>query len=125
MRSPLRRVLLQQVFQTMRRRVDPARVAGIDAVVEFRVRRSGGRPADRVQVAIADGRCTTSRGAHRRATVTLDMGPATFLRLVGGAAGVHRLVLLGKLRVWGDLVLAARLPELLNIPKSGGRTLAR
>ena len=118
MRSPLRRFLLRQIFQTMRRRVDPAQAAGLDAVVEFRIRRSGGRPADRFQVVIADGRCTASRGADRRASVTLDMGPATFLRLVGGAAGVPKLVLLGKLRVWGDLVLAARLPELLNIPKA-------
>ena len=118
MRSPLRRMLVWQIFQTMCRRVDPAQAAGVDAVVEFRIRRSGGSSAVRTQVVIGGGRCTTRRGGERRPSVTLDMGPATFLRLVGGATGVPRLVLLGKLRVWGDLVLAARLPELLNIPKA-------
>ena len=117
MRSPLRRVLLWQIFRTMRRRIDPAQAPGVDAVVEFRIRRSGGGPVDRFQVVIAGGRCTTSRGGGRRPSVRLDMGPATFLRLVGGATGAPRLVLLGKLRVWGDPLLAARLPGLLNIPK--------
>ena len=116
MRSPLRRMLLWQIFQTMRRRVDPARAAGVDAVIEFRIRRSGGTPAERAQVVLAGGRCTTSRGGDRRPSVTLDMGPATFLRLVGGASSAPKLMLQGRLWVWGDLMLAARLPELLNIP---------
>ena len=46
------------------------------------------------------------------------MGPATFLRLVGGASGAPKLMLQGRLWVWGDLVLAARLPVLLNIPQA-------
>ena len=117
MRSPLRRLLLRQIFRTMRRRFDPAQAAGVDAVVEFRIRRSGGGPVDRFQVVISRGRCTTSRGGGRRPSVTLDMGPATFLRLVGGAAGAPKLVLMGKLWVWGDPLLAARLPSLLNIPR--------
>ena len=118
MRSPLRRMLLWQIFQTMCRRVDPAQAAGVDAVVEFRIRRSGGSSAVRTQVVIGGGRCTTRRGGERRPSVTLDMGPATFLRLVGGASSAPRLVLQGRLWVWGDLVLAARLPVLLNIPKA-------
>ena len=118
MRSPLRPILLWQIFRTMRRRFDPARAAGVDAVVEFRIRRSGGAPVGRFQVTIAGGRCTTRRDGDARPSVTLDMGPATFLRLVGGATGVPKLVLLGKLRVWGDPLLAARLPRLLRIPNT-------
>jgi len=116
MRSPLRGVLLWQIFRTMARRVDPAQAANVDAAVEFRIRRSDGGGPDRVQVVIADGRCTTSRRGGRIPTVTLDMGPASFLRLVGGADSALRLVLRGKLRVGGDPFLAARLPKLLNIP---------
>jgi hypothetical protein len=59
-----------------------------------------------------------STGGGLRPSVTPDMGPATFLRLVGGASGAPKLMLQGRLGVWGDLVLAARLPELLNLPKA-------
>ena len=117
MQSPLRGVLLWQVFRTMRQRFDGDRASGVDAVVEFRIRRSGAGRADCYQVMIAGGRCETTRGPRWAATVTLDMGAASFLRLVGGAAGAPKLVLLGKLRVWGDPLLAARLPGLLNIPR--------
>ena len=121
MGSPLRGVLLWQIFRTMRRRFAADQASGVDAVVEFRIRRSRSARIDRFQVAIAGGRCTTTRGGERIPTVTLDMGSASFLRLVGGVDGATKLVLLGRLRVRGDPFLAARLPKLLNIPKRGPR----
>lgn len=121
MRSPLRPVLLWQIFKTMRRRFDADRAPGIDAVVEFRIRRRRSGRADRYQVAMADGRCTATRWARRPPTVTLEMEGVPFLRLVGGAAGAARLVLSGRMSVRGDLLLAARLPALLNIPQGARR----
>jgi hypothetical protein len=38
MRSRVRRILLWQIFRTMRQRFDAERAAGVDAVVEFRIR---------------------------------------------------------------------------------------
>ena len=116
MRGPLRGFLLWQIFRTMARRFDPGQARGLDAVVEFRVRRSVGAGVDRRQVVIADGRCTATSRGGRAPTVTLEMGPVTFLRLVGGADSALGLVLRGKLRVGGDPFLAVRLPALLNIP---------
>lgn len=121
MRSPLRPLLLWQIFKTMRQRFDADRVPGVDAVVEFGIRRRRCGRADRYQVAMAGGRCTARRWARRPPTVTLDMESVPFLRLVGGAAGAPRLVLGGRIRVRGDLLLAARLPALLNIPQAARR----
>jgi SCP-2 sterol transfer family len=119
MRRPFRRILLWQIFTTMCRRVD-ANAWPADAVVQFRIRRHRSTTVDRYQVAIANGRCRASRSAKRRPTVTLDLMPVPFLRLVGGAAGAPSLILTGRLRVAGDLLLAARLPRLLNVPRQGG-----
>ena len=116
MSGPLRGLLLWQIFRTMGRRFDPDQAPGLDAVVEFRIRGSRPGSVDRFQVVVAAGRCRATRGGGRAPTVTLDMGPVSFLRLVGGADGALRLILRGKLRVWGDPVLALRLPRLLNIP---------
>ena len=116
MQSPLRVFLLWQIFRTMRQRFDADRASGARAVVEFRIRRPCAGIVDRYQVAVADGRCTTTRRGGRVPNLTLDMGPVGFLRLVGGAVGAPRLFLRGELRVSGDVFLAARLPTLLNIP---------
>jgi SCP-2 sterol transfer family protein len=120
MRRPIRRILLWQIFTTMCQRVDP-NAWPTDAVVEFRIRRQRSRTIDRYQVAIAKGRCRATRSPKRTSTVTLDLKPASFLRLVGGAAGAPGLILAGRLRVGGDLLLAARLPRLLKIPRPSGR----
>ena len=116
MGGPLRRVLIWQIFRTMRQRADAERVAGIDAIVEFQVR--GGRHGrtDRRQVVIANGRCKTPARATRRPTLTVQLTPVAFLRLVGGASGPSRLVMTGGLKVRGDLLLAMRLPQVLGIP---------
>ncbi|MGZ6640556.1 MAG: SCP2 sterol-binding domain-containing protein [Solirubrobacteraceae bacterium] len=121
MRSPLRRLLLWQIFKTMRQRVDAGRTAGVDAVVEFRIRQPTGSAVDRYQVAMADGVCRTTRHGEQAPTVALDMDSVSFLCLVAGAAGARTLFLTGRLRVRGDFLLATRLPTLLNIPRAPGR----
>jgi hypothetical protein len=65
MHSPLRGILLWQVFRTICQRFDRARAAKLDAVVEFRIR--GRRPGrlDRYQVAVAGGDCATRRRGER------------------------------------------------------------
>ena len=120
MHRPLRRILLWQIFTTMCQRVDASRSWPADAVVEFRIRRHRSNTIDRYQVAIANGRCRATRSTKTTPTVTLDLMPVPFLRLVGGAASAPRLIFTGALRVGCDLLLAARLPRLLNIPRRGG-----
>ena len=118
MRGPLRRLLIWQIFRTMRQRFDPDRAAGVNAVVEFRV--LGGRRGrtDRRQVVIADRRCLTPARPAYPPTLTLELDPVAFLQLVGGVVGAWRLVLAGRLQVRGDLILALRLPRVLGIPST-------
>ncbi len=113
MRSRLRPVLLWQIFRTIRRRALPE--PRVDAVVEFRIteRRDGG--VDRYRLTLADGRCRTSRRDESPA-LTLELGPVAFLRLVSGTAGTTGLVLTGKLKLRGQLLLALALPAALRIP---------
>ena len=115
MRSHLRGVLLWQIFRTISQRAEPEK--RVNAVVEFRItgRRDGGN--DRYQLALSDGRCRTSRHGGRRATLTLELEPVAFLRLAGGTASPQRLLLAGKLKLRGDLMLALALPRTLRLPK--------
>ena len=115
MRGRLRGVLLWQIFRTITQRAQPD--AGVNAVVEFRItgRRDGG--IDCYQLVLADGRCRRSRREGRSAALTLELEPVAFLRLAGGIASPQRLLVAGKLKLRGDLVLALGLPRALRLPR--------
>jgi predicted lipid carrier protein YhbT len=125
MRGPLRAILLWQIFTTMCQRVDAVREPGLDVIIEFRIRRARSRNVDRCRIAIADGRCTTTRRGERNPTVALELDGVSFLRLVGGAAAPAGLLFRGRLKLRGDLLLGARLPRMLNIPRPSGPRRAR
>jgi hypothetical protein len=114
MRSRLRDVLLWQIFRTIRQRAQPD--TRLKAVVEFRItgRRGGG--VDRCRLTLTDGRCWTSRRGGSSPALTLELEPVAFLRLVGGTASAQRLLITGKLKLRGDLMLALALPAALRLP---------
>lgn len=118
MRAPFGGVLRWQIFTTMRQRFDGDRASGLEAVVEFRIRRPGRQAVDRYQLAMAGGRCRRLKHAERSPAVTLEMDSPSFLRLVGGASGAPILMVTRRLKVRGDFLLAARLPGLLKIPRA-------
>ena len=114
MRSRRRRVLLWAIFRTIRQRARPD--ARVNAVVEFRItgRRDGA--IDCYQFTLADGRGVTSKRGGRRPALTLELESVAFLRLAGGTASPPRLLLAGKLKLHGDLMLALALPTALRLP---------
>ncbi len=69
------------------------------------------------QLTLTDGRCRRSRRGARRPTLTLELEPVAFLRLVGGAASASRLLIAGKLKLRGDLMVALALPAALRLPR--------
>jgi putative sterol carrier protein len=121
MRGRLRGVVLGQIFRTIRRRAQPD--PRVDAVIEFRItgRRDGG--IDRYQLALIDGRGRRPRHDEPKPALTLELEPVAFLRLIGGTASAERLLIAGKLKVRGDLLLALALPTALGAPRRRTRTL--
>jgi hypothetical protein len=119
----LRGVVLWQIFRTMRQRAQPD--ARVDAVVEFRItgRRNGG--IDTYQLALIDGRGRRPGRNAPRPSLTLELEPVAFLRLVGGTAGAERLLIAGRLKVRGDLLLALALPTALRVPRRRPRPLSK
>jgi len=108
-------VLLWQIVRTIAQRAQPD--ARVEAVVEFRItgRRDGA--IDRYQITLSNGRARASRGTGPAPALTLELEPVAFLRLVGGTASPQRLLIAGKLKLRGDLILALALPTALRIPK--------
>lgn len=116
MNGPLRDIVVSEVFRRMPERFNARAASGTDATIAWRI----GRPSggfDHYLVTIADGRCTVTReepaGDPR---VSLQMDSLNFCKLVTGNANPVMQFMSGKLSVRGDLMFAATVTRLFDIP---------
>jgi alkyl sulfatase BDS1-like metallo-beta-lactamase superfamily hydrolase len=110
-----RKVLLATIFAGMRRRFDPQAAAGVDTVIEWRIRGAGGAPDDGYEVVVRDGRGRVRRGGGDKPAVTFTIGAADLLRLATGATPWQRMLADGSLQIAGDPFVALRLPKLFRL----------
>lgn len=97
-------IVLGQIFSEMEGRFLPEKAAGRSAVIQYDVNTPEGTEAYRVVV--ADGTCSTSKGAGQDSTVTLVLSLADFLRLISGKLNGVQAFMSGKLKIRGDMMLA-------------------
>jgi putative sterol carrier protein len=117
MASENRGAILDDIFRRMSEHVDPQRARGVDAVIHWKILDRPGGGYDHYEVVVSDGRCEVSQSPSREPRVTLKVRPVDFLRLVSGNESGPKLFMLGRLRIEGDLMLAAQLTSLFRIPR--------
>jgi SCP-2 sterol transfer family len=110
-----RELILGEIFRRMPERFDPQGGARIDAVVEWRIRDPDGGH-DSWHLTIRDGECKVAEGPAESPTVTYEISPLDFIKLITGNASGPKLFLFGKLKIRGDLMLGARMQTLFSIP---------
>jgi predicted lipid carrier protein YhbT len=115
-RGPVRKVLLTSVFRAMPGQIDRQRAKGVDAVVEWRVLNHKGVADSIWTTAIADGRCVVTRGAAVDPRTTIELTTGDFLLLAAGQASGPTLLFSGRLKLSGDLMLAAGLASMFTPP---------
>ena len=113
-----RELVLSEVFNRMPEAFRADKAGDLDAVVEWRVKGAADGGHDSWQLTIRDGRCTLAREGSEDPTVTLIVGPVDFLKLVTGNASGPMMFTFGKLKVRGDLMLAARIQSFFAVPRS-------
>ena len=116
MRSPIRELILDEVFRRFPEYVDPSKLDGVAGAMEWKITgRADGR-YDRYVVAIEQGEVRTGRDLDARPRATMRLDGVDFLKLVTGNASPTMSFLRGRLRLKGDLVFAAQLPRVFRIP---------
>src|SRR4051812_3299578 len=103
-----RELILAGVFEAMPASFLAEHAAGLEAVAEWRV------DGERWQVRMAGHGCTVERDGAATPDVVYEIGGVDFLRLVSGQVDGPQLFVTGRLRVEGDLMLAARMPALFR-----------
>ena len=107
-------LILGQVFERMPEFFEPSRAGDVEAVSEWRIDIPGADEPERWQVAIAGGGAQVTRGGDQQPTVVYALGGLDFLKLITGAVEGPQLFITGKLRIEGDLMLAARMPSMFR-----------
>jgi predicted lipid carrier protein YhbT len=122
--AELRARVLQEVFGRMGRQFKPEAAGTLKALIRWKITGVGGAADDTAEDAvyetdISEGTCTVSRGrSNAEPRVTLVMGDAEFLKLVSGNANPVTMFMTRKLKVAGDVALAAGLTRYFDIPKA-------
>jgi hypothetical protein len=111
-----RDLILEEIFRRMPESFDPDRGGGVDAVVEWRILDRPGGGYDAWQMVIEDGQCRVQAGPADDPTVTYEIKPIDFIKLITNNASGPKLFLFGKLKITGNLLLAARMPAFFAIP---------
>lgn len=116
LRGPHREQILDAVFDRMGKQFRPDLAGGLTALIRWEI--IGSTPLV-YEVSIGGGACTTSKGrSDDDARVTLNLADADFVKLVSGNAGGPMLFMTRKMRVDGDLGLAAGLTRYFDIPRA-------
>ncbi|GGV45035.1 SCP2 sterol-binding domain-containing protein [Streptomyces spectabilis] len=116
--APLRGRVLREVFARMERQFRPEAAGTLKALIRWQVTGSEGVEDTVYETDIAEGACAVRAGrSEAEPRVTLVMGDAEFLKLVSGNANPVTLFMTRKLKVVGDVALAAGLTRYFDIPK--------
>lgn len=116
MHGELRARVLAAVFDRMKQQFRPDAAGQLTALIRWKIT---GEPDEVYETAIADGNCSVTHGrSAAEPRTTLVMGDAEFLKLVSGNGNPVTMFMMRKLRIAGDVGLAAGLTRYFDIPKA-------
>lgn len=123
LRTPIRRAVLEAIFRQMPQHFDRKAAGAMEVTIRWHITGSPGDPGDAVdtyELQINGGRCRVRRGENDtepRLTITLDA--AELVRLAAGNSDPIKAYFSGRVRLAGDIMLAAKLQSLFRIPGRG------
>jgi putative sterol carrier protein len=100
-----------QIFASMPNEMNAEKAKGINATFQFEL---AGKNGGIWAVSIADGRCAIENQPAANPHVTIKMTDDDFVALAVGKLQAVPAFISGKVRVYGDYVLATKLPVLFE-----------
>ena len=119
MGGPLRKQVLDEIFNRMAEHVDQNKLGDTNATIQFKILdrpEDQGGGYDHYEVVFANGTAKLSDTPGDKADVTIKVDPVNFLKLASNRASGPTLFMTGKLKLEGDLMLAQRMTSFFRIP---------
>ena len=101
----------KDLIAALPRAFDPAKANGISADVQLHL--TGNQGGDWV-IGVRNGACTVMAGTASNPTLSLDADAQDFVSLVTGRLNPMQALMMGRLKVQGDMGLAARFPSMFK-----------
>jgi putative sterol carrier protein len=118
MRGAVRELILDEVIRRFPEYVDSTKASGVNSVIGWKINGREDGEADRFRVAIRDGSVQAGRDLEGDPDVTIVIGGVEFLKLVTGNLNPVTAFMTGKLKLHGNIALAASLPGIFRIPSA-------
>ncbi|MCC6699377.1 MAG: SCP2 sterol-binding domain-containing protein [Candidatus Hydrogenedentes bacterium] len=99
-------------FSELQSKVDPAKIAGMNATYQFAISGDGGGDW---HVKIADGAAQVVAGVAESPSITLTASAEDWLKIVSGQLSGQTAFLTGKLKIKGDMSLAMKLQSVFAL----------
>lgn len=106
-------IVIRAMFRQLEKRYVPERANGFAGEIQYELERSEGSAAVWTLALDADG-ARARRGPADRPVLRLNASVADFVRIAGGELAPAKAVLTGRLKLHGDLMVAARLGEMFG-----------
>ena len=113
-----KRAPLDELFAEAARRFDPGSAGALKAIFEWRVELADAPPAC-YQLTVDGGTCSAHRDGSAEPSAVLTLPLSDLIDLVAGRVTASRLLLAQRLRIKGNVLLAARLPGLFDAHRLG------
>jgi putative sterol carrier protein len=117
MAGPTRMSVIDSIFEHMPRMFRSDRAGDLRATTHWTI--TGKRvPDDEWTVRVGDGQASAARGHDGNPAVSLSMGPVEFIKLITKTGNPVMMVMMGKIKIKGDMSLAANIGSLFDVPKA-------
>ena len=103
---------IQEFFDALSGKIEPARLAGMKATFQFVATGDGGGDW---YVKVADGKADVGKGKDPSPTIVLTASAADWLALMNGQMNGQTAFITGKLKIQGDMTLAMKLESLFQL----------
>lgn len=117
MAGPTRMSVIDSIFEHMPRMFRADRAGDLRATTHWTITGKG-VPDDQWTVRVGDGQASATRGHDGDASVSLSMGPVEFIKLVTRTGNPVMMVMMGKIKIKGDMSLAANIGNLFEVPRA-------
>ncbi len=111
-------VAIEGIFDGMSEHFLPENAEGLDAVLEWRLTGKPDAENDRWQVVIKDKECKISRDSSETPSVSMELTGVDFVKLAAQKIVGPALFTSGRLKIEGDMTLAARFQILFKVPQA-------
>jgi len=98
---------VKEFLEDMATKFKPETAKDLEAVFQYQL-----TEGDEYYLTIKDRTCTLTKGQHSDPTATMKLNFETFQKMANGELDGMKAMMFGKLKVKGNMMLAARIPQI-------------